>query len=285
MIRRRPRVDPRLTGIHHPSPRLTGVLLDSDPFSFLAKCQLSRSRASEQDNLTRMNIMGSSIDIVTPDGAFYAYIAEPKAIPAPAVVVIQESFGVTADLRATCDELATKGFITVCPDLYWRQEPMLQLSDKTEWPRAFALYQALDIDKAVADVQATVDQTRAMIWCTGKVGVVGFCLGGLLTYLTAVRGGVDAGVCYYGGRTEEFLSESPSLSGPLLMHLGALDEYISSTAQVAIREELVPRGVEIHVYPECSHAFARHRGVHYDPEAASRANARTVIFFQRHLRC
>ncbi|MFD2274370.1 dienelactone hydrolase family protein [Undibacterium arcticum] len=77
-----------------------------------------------------MNIMNSSIDIVTPDGSFYAYLAEPKAIPAPAVVVLQEAFGVNEDLRATCDELATKGFIAVCPDLYWRQEPMLQLSEK-----------------------------------------------------------------------------------------------------------------------------------------------------------
>ncbi len=229
--------------------------------------------------------MGSSIDIVTPDGTFYAYIAEPRAIPAPALVVIQEAFGVNKDLRATCDELATKGFITVCPDLYWRQEPMLQLSDKTEWPRAFALYQALDIYKAVADVQATVDQTRAMIWCTGKVGVMGFCLGGLLTYLTAVRGGVDAGVCYYGGRTEEFLSESSALNGPLLIHLGELDEYISRQAQIAIREQLAPRGVEIHTYPGCSHAFARHQGAHYDAEATSQANARTVAFFQEHLRC
>ncbi|MFD2274369.1 dienelactone hydrolase family protein [Undibacterium arcticum] len=123
-----------------------------------------------------------------------------------------------------------------------------------------------------------------MIWCTGKVGVMGFCLGGLLTYLMAVRGGVDAGVCYYGGRTEEFLSESPGLSGPLLMHLGELDEFISTTAQVAIREELAPKGVEIHTYPGCSHAFARHQGMHYDAEAASQANARTVAFFQNHLR-
>jgi carboxymethylenebutenolidase len=232
-----------------------------------------------------MTIMGASIEIITQDGTFYAYIAEPKAIPAPALVVLQEAFGVNADLRATCDELAAQGFITVCPDLYWRQEPMLQLSDKTEWPRAFALYQALDIDKAVADVQATVDQTRAMIWCTGKVGVIGFCLGGLLTYLTAVRVGVDAGACYYGGRTEEFLTESSTLSGPLLMHLGELDEYISPQAQVAICEQLKPRGVEIHTYSGCSHAFARHQGVHYDAEAASQANARTVAFFQEHLRC
>jgi carboxymethylenebutenolidase len=228
--------------------------------------------------------MNSSIDIATPEGSFYAYVAEPAALPAPAIVVIQEAFGVNADLRATCDELAAKGFIAVCPDLYWRQEPMLQLSATADWTRAFALYQALDIDKAVADVRATVNQTRELKNCTGKVGVTGFCLGGLLTYLTAVRGGVDAGVSYYGGRTEEFLGEGPQLSGPLMMHLGEQDEYISSSAQSAIRAELAPRGVEIHTYPGCSHAFARHQGEHYDAGAAAQANARTVAFLQDHLR-
>jgi len=233
---------------------------------------------------TKVTVMKSSIDIVTPEGSFYAYLAEPAVLPAPAIVVIQEAFGVNEDLRATCDELAAKGFIAVCPDLYWRQEPMLQLSATADWPRAFALYQALDIDKAVADVQAAVDQTRELKNCTGKVGVTGFCLGGLLTYLAAVRGGVDAGVSYYGGRTEEFLGEGPRLRGPLMMHLGEQDEYISQSAQNAIRTELVPRGVEIHSYPGCSHAFARHQGEHYDAGAAAQANARTVAFLQEYLR-
>lgn len=228
--------------------------------------------------------MSSSIDVVTPEGRFYAYLAEPKAIPAPAVVVLQEAFGVNDDLRATCDELAAEGFIAVCPDLYWRQEPMLKLSHKTDWPRAMSMYQSLNIDAAISDVQATVEQARAMTWCTGKVGVAGFCLGGLLTYLTAVRGGVDAGVCYYGGRTEEYLSESRNLMGPVLMHLGDLDEYISTAAQVQIRDDLVPKGVEIYTYQGCAHAFARHNGVHYDAEAASKANALTIAFLRNHLR-
>jgi len=228
--------------------------------------------------------MRSSVDITTPEGSFYAYLAEPKAIPAPTVVVIQEAIGVNQQLRATCDEIAAEGFIAVCPDLYWRGQPRLELSDKTDMSSGFALYEGLDIDKAVADVQATVDHARAMTWSTGKVGVMGFGLGGLLTYLTAVRGGVDAGVCYYGRRTEEFLHESPSLSGPLLIHLGELDKHICTAAQVAIRKELAPRGVEIQTYPGCLHAFARHRGVHYDAEAAALAKARTVAFFQNNLR-
>lgn len=227
--------------------------------------------------------MASSIEITVPDGTFYAYLAEPKSIPAPAVVVLQEAFGVNADMRKTCDELASKGFIAVSPDLYWRQQPRVELTDKNDWPQALALYEALDLDKAVSDVEATVEQTRAMTWCTGRVGLVGFCLGALLTYLAAARVGVDAGACYYGGRTEEFLDEAHAVRGPLLMHLGDQDEYIGAAAQKAIRDALTPMGAEIHTYPGCSHAFARHWGAHFDAVAAEKANARTVEFLNQHL--
>jgi carboxymethylenebutenolidase len=227
--------------------------------------------------------MGSQIDITTPDGTFQTYLASAGSQRAPTVVVVQEAFGVNHDLRATCDELALQGFNALSPDLYWRQEPGLDLSPNTEWDRGIALYQALDIDKAVMDVQATVAHARAMSSNTGHVGVMGFCLGGLLTYLSAVRGGVEAGVCFYGGRTEEFLGEAGSLNGPLLMHLGSLDEFISPLAQSSIQSRLEPLGVTVHIYPGCSHAFARHQGLHFDAEAAAKAMKRTVEFLRTHL--
>jgi carboxymethylenebutenolidase len=200
--------------------------------------------------------MASSVEVTVSDGVFYAYLAEPASVPAPAVVVVQEAFGVNADLR---------------------------MIDKADWPQALALYEALDLDKAVADVQATVEQARAMTWCTGRVGVVGFCLGGLLAYLLAARGGVDAGVGYYGGKTDEFLDEAQAVRGPLLMHFGDQDEYIGPAAQKAIRDSLTPLGVEIRTYVGCSHAFARHNGTHFDAEAAAEANVRTVEFLNQHL--
>jgi carboxymethylenebutenolidase len=227
--------------------------------------------------------MGTKIAVSTEDGSFFAYVAKPGVLPAPAVVVLQEAFGVNADLRATCDELAAQGFVALCPDLYWRLEPGVELSDKTDWPRALALYEALDLDQAVKDIQATVTAAKECDSCSGRVGVMGFCLGGLLTYLTAARGGVDAGVAYYGGRTNEFLDEAGRLRGPLLMHLGELDEFITPGAQAMIRTELLPRGVEIHSYPGCWHAFARHQGAHFDARAARRANGRTVDFLRAHL--
>jgi carboxymethylenebutenolidase len=233
--------------------------------------------------LQRELAMASSVEVTVPDGAIYAYLAEPISVPVPAVVVVQEAFGVNADLRMTCEEFASKGFIAMSPDLYWRQQPRVELSDKTDWPQAVAFYEALDLDKAVADVQATVEQARAMTWCTGRVGVVGYCLGGLLAYLLAARVGVDAAVGYYGGRTEEFLGEAHALRGPLLMHFGDQDEYIDTSAQRAISDTLAPHGVEIRTYPGRSHAFARHNGTHFDAEAAAQANARTVEFLKQHL--
>ena len=227
--------------------------------------------------------MASTVNVPTPDGILHAYLAEARIQPAPSVVVIQEAFGVNRDVRATCDELALQGFNAISPDLYWRQEPGLQLSAEGDWARGIALYQALNLDKAVEDVRATVELSRQAKSSTGSVGVMGFCLGGLLTYLTAVRGGVDAGVCFYGGRTDEFLGEAASLRGPLLMHMGSEDEFLSPQAQESIQRALEPLGVEIHIYPGRSHAFARHEGQHYDTEAATRAMARTVAFLRAHL--
>ncbi len=219
----------------------------------------------------------------TPEGNFTAYIAKPDTLPAPVVVVLQEAFGVNADIRATCDEIARQGFVAVAPDLYWRQEPGAQLSPSTEWQHGISLYQAMDIDAAVRDVQNTVLEMRKADFCAGPVGVMGFCLGALLTYLVAVRGGVDAGVCYHGGRTEEFLDEADALKGPVLMHLAELDEFISKDAQAAIKMALMPQGVEVHSYAGCTHAFARHNGEHFDAQAASLANGRTSAFLKQHL--
>lgn len=178
----------------------------------------------------------SLIDVTTPDGTFSAYLAAAALTPAPTVVVLHEAFGVNDDMRAWCDELATHGFNAVCPDLYSRQQPGLQLSDKAvDWPKAAAIYEALDLDKAVDDVRATMAAAKDIANGDGKVGVMGFCLGALLTYLAAVRGGVEVGVCYHGARTDEFLGEASKLDGPLLIHFGDQDEFIPSEAQLGMQ--------------------------------------------------
>jgi carboxymethylenebutenolidase len=203
------------------------------------------------------------------------------------VVVLQEIFGVNADLRQTCNELAAKGFLALAPDLFWRLEPGVDLSDSDEaaWKKGFALYSAYDRDQGVDDVAATLVAARRLSGTTGKAGVMGFCLGGLMTFLTATRSGADAAVAYYGGDTEKYVGKAPKLATPLLMHLAEEDEFISKDAQSAIHAALGGRpGVEIYSYPGCNHAFARHGGQHYDAAAAQIANARTLDFLRLHLK-
>ena len=230
--------------------------------------------------------MNNCININTPDGSFTAYIARPAVLPAPAIVVVQEIFGVNADLRDTCDELAAQGYLALSPDLFWRMQRGVDLSDQTEaeWQKGFALYKAFDYDAGVADIVATMQTARTLPGASGKVGLMGYCLGGLMTFLVSARAGADASVVYYGGDTDKHLDEAPRLNTPLLMHLGEEDEYISKQAQQAIAQALKGNpGAQVFTYPGCSHAFARHRGQHYDSEAAALANGRTAAFFKLHL--
>src|SRR5689334_14303293 len=133
--------------------------------------------------------MGERTTITTPDGAFSAYVARPTGSPSAAVVVIQEIFGVNAVMRDITDGLAGQGFLAICPDLFWRIEPNIDITDKSEaeWKRAFELFNAFDVDAGVKDIQATITAIRQDPGCSGKVGAVGFCLGGLLAFLTATR--------------------------------------------------------------------------------------------------
>ena len=231
--------------------------------------------------------MKDQITIHGRDGAFGAYIARPDALPAPAVVVLHEVFGVNADIRKTCDELAEQGFIAVAPDLFWRQERGVDLSVRSEsdWQHGLRLYQAYDRDAGVRDVKATAAAAAELPDSIGKVAVLGFCLGGLMAFLTAARCRVDAAVAYHGGETEKYLGEVSGLDAPMLMHLAEEDEFISKSAQAQIKAALAsqPNAV-VYSYPGQHHAFARHNGAHYDASAAALAKTRTHNFLNRELR-
>ncbi len=231
--------------------------------------------------------MDRRIQIPMPDGVLGAYVATPRVTPAPAIVVVHEVFGVNADLRETCDELAAAGYLALCPDLFWRLEPGLELTDQSqaELAKALALYNAFDIDHGVADIAATLEAARRMPKSTGKVGLVGYCLGGLLAFLATARVGADAAVAYYPGNADRYLGEAAGISTPLVVHLAEHDEFIPQQAQQSIAVALDGRGdVEVYRYAGCQHAFARHRGTAYDAAAAARANGRTHAFLARHLK-
>jgi carboxymethylenebutenolidase len=226
------------------------------------------------------------LTINTPDGAFSAYVARPAAAKAPAIVVIQEIFGVNAVMRGICDDLAAQGYLAICPDLFWRIEPGIDITDQSdaEWKRAFELFNAFDADTGVKDIAATLDVARADPSCSGKVGAVGFCLGGLLAFLTATRTDIDASVGYYGVGIERFTGEAEKLATPLLLHVAEEDQFVPKAAQELIIGALKNRPqVEIHTYPGRDHAFARIGGAHYDAADAAIAQGRTLDFFKRHL--
>ncbi|MBW8813746.1 MAG: dienelactone hydrolase family protein [Caulobacterales bacterium] len=228
--------------------------------------------------------MGERISITTPEGPFSAYVARPKAEKAPAVVVIQEIFGVNQVMRDITDGLAGQGYLAICPDLFWRIEPGIDITDKTEaeWKRAFELFNTFDVDQGVEDIQATITAARADPQCNGKVGAVGFCLGGLLAFLTATRTDADAAASYYGVGLENRVAEVEKLAQPLLLHIAEEDQFVPKEAQAIILKALKDHPqIEIHTYPGRNHAFARPGGEHYDEADAKLAGGRTLRFFQR----
>jgi carboxymethylenebutenolidase len=231
--------------------------------------------------------MNQAINIQTEGGEFSAYVARPVADLAPVVIVLHEVFGVNEDIRLTCCELAGKGFIAIAPELFWRQDRGVDLgtSSQAEWRKGLELYAHYDRNVGVRDVVATMCAARQLEGASGKVGLLGFCLGGLMTYLTAARHRPDAAVAYHGGDTEKYLSELGGLVAPLLMHLGEEDEFISKAAQAQIKAALAKKpNAAVYSYPGQRHAFSRHNGAHYNAAAATLANGRTSEFLNQQLR-
>ncbi|MGA2087977.1 MAG: dienelactone hydrolase family protein [Stellaceae bacterium] len=219
-------------------------------------------------------------------GSFSAYLAAPKSGKGPGIVVIQEIFGVNAVMRGITDDLAAKGYAALCPDLFWRLKPGINITDKTEaeWKLAVGYFGRFDADKGAQDLKATLAALRKHPACSGKVGAVGYCLGGKLAYLMATRTDVDCSVGYYGVGIQDMLGEAKNIKKPMLLHIAGKDEFVPPPAQAAVKAGLKSNpNVSIYDYPQCNHAFARVGGQHYDKSAADQANQRSAEFFKRHL--
>lgn len=230
---------------------------------------------------------GSHITINANGGSFTGYLARPGVDgTGPGVVVLQEIFGVNTVMRGICDALARDGFVAFCPDLFWRLEPDIMLTDHTEaeWGRAVELMQAFDIDLGVEDIAVSIAALREHPACTGKVGAIGYCLGGLLAYLTATRTDADASIGYYGVNLPDRLAEAERIAAPMMLHIAGRDSYTPPEAQQKIIEQLQNHPMAtLHSYPEMEHAFAREGGQHYDAAQAQTANERSVAFLRAHL--
>lgn len=233
--------------------------------------------------------MGEIIKIETLDheDRFNGYLAVPTGgEKVPGIVVIQEIFGVNAGIRAMCDDWARAGFAALAPDLFWRLEPGVDLSDKTEaeWNRALALMNRFDTENGVRDIEAAIRALRDHPRTTQKIGVVGFCLGGKLAYLSATRTDCNASVGYYGVGIDALIGESHAIARPLMLHIAEEDKFVDKSAQARIRAGLGGHPqVTLHSYAGVDHAFARVDGVHRDEAAAQLANQRTLDFFRANL--
>jgi len=219
-----------------------------------------------------------TIRVPVSGGEMSAYMSLPKKGKGAGIVVLQEIFGVNESMRKVCDFLASRQFTAICPDLFWRAEPGVELKE-SEFERGRALRGKMNDDQVTDDIASAMDFLRKHPACTGEVGVVGYCWGGFLAYLTAVRHKPDAAVGYYGVGIDNKLDLAKNLSCPLLLHYAELDQFASPEVSAKVRDTYKnDRRVTVYDYPKVGHAFARPGGGHFDPKAADLADMRTLSF-------
>ena len=226
------------------------------------------------------------VETLAHDGRFNAWLAEPEGTPKGAIVVIQEIFGVNPGIRAKCDHWASLGYLSLAPDLFWRIREGVELDPDIpeQFQEALGLMQKLNQDKAIADIEASIRAARARLPEGGKVGCVGYCLGGRFAFMTATRTDVDASVGYYGVGLEGLMGEKHAIARPLLLHIAGADHFVTPDKQALIHQGLDdhPR-VTLYDYPGVDHGFATESGLRRSDAAAQLADSRTEAFFAEHV--
>jgi carboxymethylenebutenolidase len=219
-------------------------------------------------------------------GSFGGYLSTPAAGSGPGVIVLQEIFGVSAHVRSVVDRWAQEGYVALAPDLFWRLKPGVDLGFSAEDVKtARELGGRFDVDQGVRDIGNAITAIRSRPEFKGKVGAVGYCLGGRLAFLAAARLGVDAAVSYYGTRMEGHLDEAKSIRCPIMFHFGGKDTAVPAETRDKIRAALGAHDqAESYVYAEAGHAFNNDRRTEaYDPFAAQLARSRSIGLFRRTL--
>lgn len=216
-------------------------------------------------------------------GDFMGYLSGPAG-GGPGIVVIQEIFGVNTWLRDVCDWLAGQGYMALAPDLFWPIQPGVQLDAtiEEEFNQGLDLYGKFDVDKGVENIQAAITDLRGREGCNGKVGTTGFCLGGMLTFLSGTRTDSDANAAYYGVGIEGLLGEAGKIKAPMIIHIADEDAFVPKEASDQVRQSLDGHeNVTIYTYPGCDHGFARDSDVnHYNKDATELAHGRTLDLFK-----
>lgn len=220
------------------------------------------------------------------DGTLDVFVALPPSGRGPGLLLLQEIFGVNAHIRAVAEQYALAGFVVMAPDLFRRQAPRVELGYVGEdRERALTLMRGLSRDQAVADMTTTLAALRAMPECTGRVGAIGYCLGGRLAFAAAALCEVDAAVCYYGGG----IAAQPDLAAlagrirvPVQFHHAGHDPSIPPEAVAAVRAAMstapAAAQADFHDYPQAQHGFNCWARAAHDPASAVLAQGRSLVF-------
>lgn len=223
------------------------------------------------------------IEIPTDAGAMPAQLWLPRSGRGPGVVLVQEIFGVSGYIRRRAGELDDLGYVVLAPELFWRLGKSAVPEGPTMLEDAMALTSRLDWDAAVSDGAAAVRALRERSEMTGRVGVLGFCLGGGLGFNVAAVEPVDCLVSYYGSALPTLLELAPRVTCPSLHHIGESDSYLDAESRAGIREAVTAQGAEFHGYPGADHAFDNDDFVLFHADASAAAWERTAEFLHRTL--
>lgn len=226
------------------------------------------------------------IDASDHSGSFSAYVAEPEGTPRGAIVVIQEIFGMNPGIRKKCDDWAAKGYLALAPDLFWRLQPGIELDPDVpeQFQQALGWMNRFDQNKGIEDIESTIRAGRAKLGGHGKVGVVGYCLGGRLAFMTATRTDTNATVGYYGVGIDNLLGEKHAIAHPVLLHIAGADHFVSPEVQAKMHAGLDDHPkVTLYDYPGEDHGFAAEMGKRRSEAAAQLADERTAAFFAEHI--
>jgi len=226
------------------------------------------------------------IDVDSGDGRFNAYLALPPAGRGPGLLLLQEIFGVNRHIRGVAEQYALAGFTVLAPDLFWRHGARIELGyEGADAQRAFALMDTVKTEQVVPDMNATLATLRARPEFGGKVGAIGYCMGGRLAYTAAALCGVDAAVAYYGGGIQHQLELAPQLACPVQFHYGEQDTHIPLSAVEDVQSAVKAAGkqAEFHIYPGAQHGFNCWARASYGPESAALAHGRSLQFLAERL--
>ncbi len=229
--------------------------------------------------------MGSTVRFSNNGDTVEGYLALPDSGEGPGVIVVQEWWGLVPQIQRVCDRLAAEGFVALAPDLYHGD-----IAEHTEIDKASHLMTTLPIDRAATDMIGAVDHLIALPLVRGdKVGVVGYCMGGMLALVLAAKAGdkIAAAAPYYGAPLGDGAPEWSGLTAVVRGHFGTADDFFPAAAVQALEAELrgLGKDVEFEMHEGAGHAFTNDADVFgtYDEDLSAETWAKTVTFLHEHL--